>query len=51
LPGARPRDQHFAGRAVHDLIERAWLNAFLACWLARTPQVPSFGTAFAQAAE
>jgi GMP synthase (glutamine-hydrolysing) len=33
LPGARPRDTHFADRAVYDFTARAWLNAFLERWL------------------
>jgi GMP synthase (glutamine-hydrolysing) len=33
LPGAQPREKHFEGRAVHDAVERAWLEAFLAGWL------------------
>jgi GMP synthase (glutamine-hydrolysing) len=37
LPGARPRHEHFAERAVHDVIERAWLSNFMADWLAREP--------------
>jgi GMP synthase (glutamine-hydrolysing) len=37
MPGACPRHQHFAERAVHDVIERAWLNHFLDGWLARMP--------------
>jgi GMP synthase (glutamine-hydrolysing) len=37
LPGARPRHQHFADRAVHDVTERAWLRQFLDDWLARAP--------------
>jgi GMP synthase (glutamine-hydrolysing) len=37
LPGARPRHHHFEGRAVHDVIERAWLKRFLDGWLARMP--------------
>jgi GMP synthase (glutamine-hydrolysing) len=36
-PGARPRHHHFADRAIHDVIERAWLKAFLDDWLARMP--------------
>jgi GMP synthase (glutamine-hydrolysing) len=36
-PGARPRHHHFADRAVHDVIERAWLQTFLDGWLARMP--------------
>jgi GMP synthase (glutamine-hydrolysing) len=36
-PGAWPRHQHFAGRAVHDVAERAWLNHFMLGWLARMP--------------
>jgi GMP synthase (glutamine-hydrolysing) len=35
LPGARPRHSHFAGRAVYDVIERAWLKNFIDDWLAR----------------
>jgi GMP synthase (glutamine-hydrolysing) len=50
LPGARPRHFHFAGRAVHDVAERAWLKEFLDRWLARTP-VAGFDMALAQAAE
>ena len=46
LPGARPRHHHFADRAVHDVIERAWLKAFLDGWLARVPM-----SAMSQAAE
>ncbi len=26
LPGAQPRQQHFEGRAIHDVAERAWLE-------------------------
>jgi GMP synthase (glutamine-hydrolysing) len=37
-PGAHPRHLHFEGRAVHDLMERAWLNKFIHGWLARTPR-------------
>jgi GMP synthase (glutamine-hydrolysing) len=37
LPGARPRREHFADRAVHDLAERIWLAHFLDHWLARAP--------------
>jgi len=33
LPGARPRREHFADRAVHDMTERAWLKNFLDHWL------------------
>lgn len=29
LPGARPRDAHFAGRALYDDALRAWLERFL----------------------
>jgi GMP synthase (glutamine-hydrolysing) len=32
-PGARCREDHFAFRAVHDVVERAWLNEFLLRWL------------------
>ena len=39
LPGARPRDQHFAGRACYDVAERAWLKHFLDGWLSRKPDV------------
>lgn len=34
-PGAQPRHQHFAGRAVHDVTERGWLKHFIDLWLAR----------------
>jgi GMP synthase (glutamine-hydrolysing) len=34
LPGAKPRSAHFEGRLLHDADARAWLNAFLDCWLA-----------------
>ena len=37
MPGACPRHQHFADRAIHDVTERAWLNHFLDGWLARMP--------------
>ena len=33
-PGAQPRHLHFEGRAVHDVIERAWLKNFIAGWIA-----------------
>ena len=33
LPGARPRETHFADRAVYDYGARAWLNLFLQRWL------------------
>ena len=46
MPGACPRHQHFADRAVHDVIERAWLNHFLDGWLARMPS-----SAMSEAAE
>lgn len=32
LPGARPRREHFDGRAVHDVKTRKWLDDFLALW-------------------
>jgi GMP synthase (glutamine-hydrolysing) len=38
LLGARARHHHFADRAVHDVIERAWLKQFLDRWLARAPR-------------
>jgi GMP synthase (glutamine-hydrolysing) len=37
LPGARPRHQHFADRALYDVAERAWLRRFLDGWLNRAP--------------
>ena len=37
LPGAQPRHQHFEGRAIHDVAERAWLAAFIDGWLKREP--------------
>ena len=37
LPGARPRHQHFADRAMYDVTERDWLRRFIGGWLARKP--------------
>jgi GMP synthase (glutamine-hydrolysing) len=37
LPGARPPHLHFEGRAVHDVVERAWLKDFIEGWLKRMP--------------
>lgn len=34
LPGARPRAEHFAQRAVHHYVETQWLGHFLDGWLA-----------------
>jgi len=34
LPGAKPRHEHFADRAVYDYSARAWLSVFLERWLA-----------------
>jgi GMP synthase (glutamine-hydrolysing) len=34
LPGAKPRETHFADCAVYDYSARAWLNLFLQRWLA-----------------
>jgi GMP synthase (glutamine-hydrolysing) len=45
LPGAQPREKHFEGRAIHDAVERAWLESFLVGWLAQAPAM------MAQAAE
>jgi len=39
MPGARPRHQHFAGRACYDVVERAWLKHFLDGWLSGVPEV------------
>jgi GMP synthase (glutamine-hydrolysing) len=36
-PGARPRHQHFADRALYDVAERAWLKRFLDGWLSLEP--------------
>ena len=33
MPGARPRETHFADRAVYDYGARAWLGAFLERWI------------------
>ena len=43
-PGAQPRHLHFEGRAVHDVIERAWLKNFIEGWLARVPRVGHVGS-------
>jgi len=34
LPGAKPRNQHFADRPVYDLAIRTWLWDFLNLWCA-----------------
>jgi GMP synthase (glutamine-hydrolysing) len=36
-PGAHPPHQHFVHRAMHDVIERAWLKNFMGGWLSRVP--------------
>jgi GMP synthase (glutamine-hydrolysing) len=52
LPGARSRAEHFTGRMVHDLAERAWLTAFLDGWLHRPPPAQAVkGSAASLAAE
>ena len=33
LPGAKPRHEHFADRAVYDYTARAWLSVFLERWM------------------
>jgi GMP synthase (glutamine-hydrolysing) len=33
MPGAKPRAEHFADRAVYDFSARAWLDDFLTRWL------------------
>ena len=33
LPGAKPRHEHFADRAVYDYSARAWLSVFLQRWI------------------
>jgi GMP synthase (glutamine-hydrolysing) len=35
LPGAKQRDEHIAGRAVHDYASRNWLIAFMNHWIGR----------------
>lgn len=35
LPGAKPRDSHFADRAVYDYTARAWLSVFLEHWMSQ----------------
>jgi GMP synthase (glutamine-hydrolysing) len=37
-PGAQAAHLHFAGRAMHDVAERAWLKHFIAGWLKRMPR-------------
>jgi len=44
LPGAQPREKHFKGRAIHDVVERAWLEAFMCGWL-NQPSLASRATA------
>ena len=38
LPGAQPRDAHFAGKLLHDDACRAWLASFIDHWLTPHPQ-------------
>ena len=38
LPGARPRQEHFAERGIHDAANSDWLTRFLATWLADDPR-------------
>jgi len=33
MPGAKPREAHFADREVYDYSARAWLNVFLGRWI------------------
>ena len=37
LPGAKQRDEHISGRAVHDYASRNWLAAFIDHWIGRKP--------------
>jgi GMP synthase (glutamine-hydrolysing) len=48
-PGARHPLEHFRDRAVHDAVERAWLQAFLVQWL-RPPVARASGSVPARAA-
>ena len=34
LPGAKPREAHFADRAVHDAAGQLWFSAFMDRWVA-----------------
>ena len=45
LPGAKPRAAHFADRAVHDFMVRAWLAEFLDRWLAETEPAETLAAA------
>jgi GMP synthase (glutamine-hydrolysing) len=40
LPGAKQRDEHIFGRAVHDFAARNWLGAFIDHWIGRA-RVPT----------
>jgi GMP synthase (glutamine-hydrolysing) len=51
LPMAKPRTEHFADRAVHDLAARAWLASFLDHWLGQGVQSAAAVAAETQAAE
>ncbi len=33
MPGAKPRAEHFADRAVYDYSARTWLGGFLSQWI------------------
>jgi GMP synthase (glutamine-hydrolysing) len=37
LPGAKPREEHFADRPIYDPAIRTWLAAFLDRWLMMQP--------------
>jgi len=37
LPGAKPREEHFADRPIYDPAIRTWLGAFLDRWLTLQP--------------
>ena len=50
-PGARPRHEHFAARAVHDYAEGLWLRSFLERWLWRDCRAPASTARLLDAAE
>ena len=47
MPGAQPRGAHFAGRGLHDMPMRRWLDRFLDLWLAAGEQKATAASHFA----
>jgi len=41
MPGAKPREAHFADREVYDYSARAWLGVFLGRWIGIDAPAPA----------